>query len=1459
MARTTPFARARVRAVRFPARKAFAAALAVFLVPLVGSPASLPAAAAPVARAPGDVTNVTLTEVGSSDLASLGLDGMVKRRGQNNDVAVIGNTAFVGGGAVFHGGQSTAGRICTDYGGVKIVDLTTPASPTVTGTITVADTKTVLQGPVGNPRRGQTVNNVASSVSALDAMRHPINGKDVLAIATQRCEQGFFNGGRLEFWDVTNRAAPTLMNVFDGTSITPPFEWGIWEEVNMFTRNNGPGGSTRVYAVTTTPFSVGNSLDLSRNGDFRLLDITNVATAVPTQVSTFPTASVGSNTNNGCKIFSNGRNAWPTPDGASAIFSFYDGAQPANSPIEPTGLSGNLDPADPNDDNPNSAAVFKLDLDNMPVFDSNPSGQLRTWTPTPKSWGYPAAAESGMTAAGIQEGNAADVQPFTGPNGDLYSWVSEDDVDPALTNVSITSPAGLHPDTRGCETPVGKKLYELPGQEVAGQVVYVGRGCPASPLANDTFPVADPYLADPSGKIALIEGGGPGAFFGCSQGDKVKRAAAAGATAAMFTMGCCPPANNGQVTPGGDGPIPTIPTVGVNYRSFNKMAGYIPNRVLAASTFPAPYTRTSSTNVTVRQRALAVTAATNATPIEITTSVAHLLNTGDRVSIYQVPGNTAANGDWAVTVVPPVPPATASTKFTLVGSAGNGASQNGGVVVPCPAGALTCAAQRSDASRFKSVADATDPVAGAQVNATVVTIAAPGVTPPPATPLGTTPLPNATIPVVALPAAIPAGVVIRFANGTQVITAAAALAGATSLVVQQGSPDSIDGPIPAGTTGSMGFDVVAGRSYDAGADLEVEARVAGTFRAAVQWFDAAGALLSDSEIGSLAAVAPRTRFNQAVVAPVGAVRGGIRFEWTGVGAAGTAYADTFSLTPTGLAVNLKDFPGKCDNLTAWPPTPGQCGTPEAAWGAQRIVNFSAAVPTAVTYQSPNSKVWPPPTAGIYAPRQARMFGRDIAFTTWMSDGLRVVDVSNPAAPVERASYVPTGATDPTPTAGAGPTNRRDGSPIVRGPSWPDAPLVHGVDIIPTGAGTGYAVLSDINAGLKVVRFVITRQGEEGLYTPLTPARVLDTRNATGAPQAKLAAGATLELQITGQGGVPESGVSAVVLNLTAIAPTAPSFVTAWPSGTTRPLAANVNFPGTPGEQVVENLVKVKVGANGRVSLYNNGGTVDLGADVAGWYADEANLAGTRYNAITPARVLDTRNGTGAPMAKVGAAASIDLQVTGAGGVPLTGVSAVVLNVTAIAPTAASFLTAYPTGVPRPLAANANYVAGELVTNRVVVKVGTGGKVTLYNHAGQVDLGADMVGWYSTDSAPPGAAFRSQNPTRILDTRNGTGAPLAKVGPAGVLNVQITGQAGIPASGVSAVVLNLTAIAPTGPSFVTAWPTGVARPLAADLNFVTNQTISNLVVVKVGTGGMISLFNFSGQIDLGADVAGYFVE
>ncbi|TWP32715.1 M15 family metallopeptidase [Leekyejoonella antrihumi] len=355
------------------------------------------------------------------------------------------------------------------------------------------------------------------------------------------------------------------------------------------------------------------------------------------------------------------------------------------------------------------------------------------------------------------------------------------------------------------------------------------------------------------------------------------------------------------------------------------------------------------------------------------------------------------------------------------------------------------------------------------------------------------------------------------------------------------------------------------------------------------------------------------------------------------------------------------------------------------------------------------------------------------------------------------------------------------------------------------------------------------------FAPLTPSRVLDTRLGVGAAKAQAAAGSTTKLQVTGRGGVPDAGVAAVVLNVTVVDPSGPGYVTVYPAGARRPTASNVNYVKS---QVIANQVIAKISADGAVDVYTRQAT-QLVVDVTGYY-----LTGAAYGPLTPSRMLDTRTGL-----EPQAGSTTRLQVTGRGGVPKTGVAAVVLNVTAVDPSGPGFIAVYPAGASRPTTSNLNYATGQVVAGMTIVKVGVSGQVDLYTPA-STNILVDIAGWI-----PTGSDYTPLLPARILDTRNGTGQPQVKVPAGGSVSIQVTGHAGIPTSGVSAVEVDVVAVNASDPGFVTTYPAEANRPTASVLNYAGGQAIANSATVKLSATGQLTLFTRSGA-DLIVDVVGY---
>ena len=388
-------------------------------------------------------------------------------------------------------------------------------------------------------------------------------------------------------------------------------------------------------------------------------------------------------------------------------------------------------------------------------------------------------------------------------------------------------------------------------------------------------------------------------------------------------------------------------------------------------------------------------------------------------------------------------------------------------------------------------------------------------------------------------------------------------------------------------------------------------------------------------------------------------------------------------------------------------------------------------------------------------------------------------------------------------------------------------------------------------------------GQPGPLRAVTPSRVLDTRTGLGAPAGAIPAGSSRSLQVAGRGGVPASGVGTVVLNLTAVKPSRGGYLTVYPAGSARPTTSNLNYPA--GRPAVANLVHVAVGSGGAVTIYAGGADVHVVADVYGWTSNAgASVASGEglFQPVAPYRVLDTRS-----TVALGPGESRTVQVGGTGGaagVPASGVSAAIVNLTVTRPTASSYLTVYPGGQPLPPTSSLNFLAGETRANRAIVPVGADGTIAVYNRAGSSHVVVDVNGWYTgTGSSAGGARFVGLTPSRLEDTRQSPSGPLVNE----ARSYQVAGAAGIPAAGgpdaPTAVVLNVTAIhaAATTGGYFTLYPADIpTRPLASDLNFKGATIVPNLVVVKLAPDGGFALASVAPDATHAViDVLGYYIQ
>jgi hypothetical protein len=460
----------------------------------------------------------------------------------------------------------------------------------------------------------------------------------------------------------------------------------------------------------------------------------------------------------------------------------------------------------------------------------------------------------------------------------------------------------------------------------------------------------------------------------------------------------------------------------------------------------------------------------------------------------------------------------------------------------------------------------------------------------------------------------------------------------------------------------------------------------------------------------------------------------------------------------------------------------------------------------------------------------------------------------------------------------------------------------GLSGTPAAAGISTVTfeVTDNNGFEGTMALAVAVLNDPGVYVPLTPTRICDTRannpsglsgpgaqcNGSGNAGKTLSAGGTLGINVAGSFGVPASGVTAVVLNVTEAGAGGGGYFTLFPTGAGRPTASDLNFTAN---HAVPNLVEVGVGTSGDVSLYS-AARADAIVDLEGYVTTAAQAGAGLYDALsTPARICDTRGGnpsqlsggttqcntnlaSGSPDNLIGPTTPLTITVTGLGGVPSVGVEAAVLNVTVAKSQSAGYVTAYPTGATQPTASNVNFGAGQAVANRVIVPVNpTTGQVTFYS-ASPTDVIVDVSGYY-TSTGGTGAEFTPEPaPVRICDTRGSNpselvspytqcnadtspGSPANPIGSAASRTGQATGLAYVP-TGATAAVLNVTAVAPSAPTYLTLYPKG-SPPTTSDLNPPAGGVLANLVVVTLTGTGTFKVYNAAGNTNVLIDVAGWY--
>ena len=326
--------------------------------------------------------------------------------------------------------------------------------------------------------------------------------------------------------------------------------------------------------------------------------------------------------------------------------------------------------------------------------------------------------------------------------------------------------------------------------------------------------------------------------------------------------------------------------------------------------------------------------------------------------------------------------------------------------------------------------------------------------------------------------------------------------------------------------------------------------------------------------------------------------------------------------------------------------------------------------------------------------------------------------------------------------------------------------------------------------------------DAGRFQPVTPTRLVDTRSGSGG---RLAAGAVGRYELGGS-----SAARAVTLNVTAVAPAEPGYLTLYPCDQARPETSNVNYGTQAG--ATPNQVTVALAADGSVCVFTSAAT-DVLLDVAGWWrpGNGGMLVGTR-----PQRVYDSRPGRRPARSRL----VVDLSRR----VP-TSTVAVSLTVTSTQTVAEGFVTVHDCRDPLPVVSNLNPMPGMDRPNLVTVGTTTG-ELCIWSES-ETGLIVDYVGAWTTRQGGPNLGA-DPTPDRVVDTRS-TGDPLAA---GDVRRLAPTAP--------EVVLANVTATNTREAGWLAVFPCTDGFTGTSSVNFRRGDSASTAVVVDASRGGICAL-------------------
>ena len=373
------------------------------------------------------------------------------------------------------------------------------------------------------------------------------------------------------------------------------------------------------------------------------------------------------------------------------------------------------------------------------------------------------------------------------------------------------------------------------------------------------------------------------------------------------------------------------------------------------------------------------------------------------------------------------------------------------------------------------------------------------------------------------------------------------------------------------------------------------------------------------------------------------------------------------------------------------------------------------------------------------------------------------------------------------------------------------------------------------------------------FVPIDPVRLLDTRIDIGLG-GQFTANIARSVDIAGRLGIPNDAV-AITGNVTVVGQQQAGYISVTPDPDNSPPTSALNFPLG---DVRANNITSPLATNGKLSIVykaSAGKRTHIVLDVTGYFLE--NNTGDTYNAVTPARLLDTRvgNGLNGPFA---AHTVRDFDVAGRGGVPATA-KAVTGNLTVVGQTAAGYVTLGPTLADNPATSTINFPLGDVRANGITVRLATDGHLDAIYVAKlgkTAHLVFDVTGYYLQDLT--GSKFYPLTPGRVLDTRVSNGlAGTFKANTGRTLTIR--GRVGVPTAAV-AVTGNLTVVGQTAAGYVSMTKATTNNPLTSTLNFPVGDVRANGVtgpLTGTGTVGLVYKAPSGKTTNLVLDITGYF--